>query len=166
MEVKRTAALACLCLVALSSAQKARRQHGAEWDYRPDEKGNTKSCANLTMVLDNWKFAITTQVKDLLLNDHRTVLPDYGRIQPLSEALGDLYKEFNSLKDRLGELTARFDRAEAFAEDMRMGRGPPPPRAEHPALPSQDPATPAAEGGREQGHRKRVIRKKPKSPPA
>lgn len=43
------------------------------------ERVNTRGCANLTLVLDNWKYAIMTQVKDLLLHDHNTVLPDYGR---------------------------------------------------------------------------------------
>uniref|UniRef100_A0A8C7WLC3 Si:ch73-127m5.3 n=1 Tax=Oncorhynchus mykiss TaxID=8022 RepID=A0A8C7WLC3_ONCMY len=88
------------------------------------EKVNTRVCANLTLVLDNWKFAIMTQVKDLLLNDHSTVLPDYGRIPPLSDALGDLYKEFNALKERLGELTTKFEGVEAFVDDVRAGRSP------------------------------------------
>ncbi|TSK14887.1 hypothetical protein Baya_0870 [Bagarius yarrelli] len=84
-------------------------------------KVNGRGCANLTLVLDNWKYAIMTQVKDLLLIDHNTVLPDYGRIGYLSEALSDLYKEFNSLKERLGELTARFDRVESFVDEVRSG---------------------------------------------
>uniref|UniRef100_A0A667ZIS9 Si:ch73-127m5.3 n=1 Tax=Myripristis murdjan TaxID=586833 RepID=A0A667ZIS9_9TELE len=94
------------------------------------EKVNPRGCANLTLVLDNWKYAIMTQVKDLLLHDHSTVLPDYGRIQPLSDALGDLYKEFNSLKERLGELTSKFEGVEAFVDDVRSGRSPAPPRGE------------------------------------
>ena len=43
------------------------------------QKVNGRGCANLTLVLDNWKYAIMTQVRDLLLHDHSTVLPDYGR---------------------------------------------------------------------------------------
>ncbi|XP_078510357.1 uncharacterized protein LOC144770028 [Lissotriton helveticus] len=107
---------------ALSLAVKQTRQP-SEWDYRADaEKVNLKGCANLTMVLDNWKFAIMTQFKNLLLYDHHMVLPDYGRIKSLSEALDDLYREFNHLKERLGELTTKFDGVEAFVDEMKAGR--------------------------------------------
>ncbi|XP_069049956.1 uncharacterized protein [Lepisosteus oculatus] len=127
-------AVLLLCLAALCAAVKKKRQP-SELDYKVDaEKVNTRGCANLTTVLDNWKFAIMTQVKDLLLNDHNTVLPDYGRIQPLSEALGDLYKEFNALKERLGELTTKFEGIESFVDDMQAGRSPSVPKVERPRL--------------------------------
>ncbi|KAL4648633.1 hypothetical protein GN956_G6793 [Arapaima gigas] len=119
--------LALLWLAALCMAQK-RRQQSSEWDYRAGaEKVNTRGCSNLTLVLDNWKFAIMTQMKDLLLNNHKTVLPDYGRIQPLSDALGDLYKEFNGLKEHIRELTSKVEVVEAFVDDFRAGKlsGPP-----------------------------------------
>lgn len=65
----------------------------------------------------------------------RNVLPH--RIQLLSEALGDLYKEFNSLKERLTELTARFDYVESFVDATRSGRKPPPPGAPPKEVPAR-----------------------------
>uniref|UniRef100_A0A671XP24 Si:ch73-127m5.3 n=1 Tax=Sparus aurata TaxID=8175 RepID=A0A671XP24_SPAAU len=124
-------------------------------------------CANLTLVLDNWKYAIMTQVKDLLLHDHSTVLPDYGRIQPLSDALGDLYKEFNALKERLAELTTKFDGVESFVDDMRSGRKPAPLRGEpRPpgSLPAGMEAAAADARGRGQGRRTRVVVRRVKKP--
>uniref|UniRef100_A0A670HSD1 Uncharacterized protein n=1 Tax=Podarcis muralis TaxID=64176 RepID=A0A670HSD1_PODMU len=109
-----------LLLVAICCAAKPKRQQAtSEWDYRSEaEKVNMRGCANLTVVLDNWKFAIVSQMKNLLLFDHQSVLPDYGRIKPLSDALNDLYLEFNALKERLGELTTRFEGVESFVDEM------------------------------------------------
>ncbi|CAM2102077.1 unnamed protein product [Caretta caretta] len=139
--------LPVLLCVALSCAAK-RRQQPAEWDYRSEaEKVSLRGCANLTVVLDNWKFAIVTEIKNLLLYDHQTVLPDYGRINSLSEALDDLYKEFNALKGRLGELSTRFEGVEAFMDEMNTSRGQtpakPPIRAAQPEADKPVAATPA-----------------------
>ncbi|CAG5986466.1 unnamed protein product [Menidia menidia] len=84
-----------------------------------------RGVANLTQVLDNWRFDILSQMKGLLQNDHQSLLPDYARIQPLSEALDDLYKEFNALKAHLGDLTEKFSAIEAFIDELKAG-GPAP----------------------------------------
>lgn len=44
------------------------------------------------------------------------------RIPLLSVTLGDLYKEFNTLKEDLAKLMAKFDGVESFVEDMRSTR--------------------------------------------
>ncbi|KAM4716270.1 uncharacterized protein FYW61_018835 isoform 1-T2 [Anableps anableps] len=148
--------------ISLAAAQKRKPEldHGDE-----AERMNSKGCANLTLVLDNWKYAIMTQVKDLLLHDHNTVLPDYGRIQLLSEALGDLYKEFNSLKERLVELTARFEDVETFVDDARSGRKPATQHRElhTPRWSTRDEGA-AKRGGRPAGRRSRVIVRRIQTP--
>lgn len=93
-----------------------------EWNYRDgSERVNMRNVANLTQVLDNWRFDILNQMKSLLQNDHQSLLPDYARIQPLSEALDDLYKEFNALKAHLGDLTEKFAAIETFIDEVKAG---------------------------------------------
>lgn len=40
----------------------------------------------------------------------------------MSEALGDLYKEFNALKTRLGDLTEKFSAIETFIDEMKASQ--------------------------------------------
>uniref|UniRef100_A0AAZ1WWV7 Uncharacterized protein n=2 Tax=Oreochromis aureus TaxID=47969 RepID=A0AAZ1WWV7_OREAU len=94
-----------------------------EWNYKEgSDRVNMRNVANLTEVLDNWRFDIISQMKGLLQNDHQSLLPDYARIQPLSEALDDLFKEFNALKTRLGDLTDKFTAIETFIDEVKTSR--------------------------------------------
>ncbi|XP_071321869.1 uncharacterized protein [Trachinotus anak] len=119
--------LLLLLAVAMETVLAQRRrptsQNTDEWNYRDgSERVSMRGVANLTQVLDNWRFDILNQMKGLLQNDHQSLLPDYARIQPLSEALDDLYKEFNALKAHLGDLTEKFTAIETFIDEVKASR--------------------------------------------
>ncbi|KAM9471364.1 uncharacterized protein ACWYII_007236 isoform 1-T2 [Salvelinus alpinus] len=125
MVPKQGMMLLLLLLVVATAAvrRESRPATSDEWNYKAgSEKVNMRGVSNLTQVLDNWRFDILTQMKSLLQNDHQSLLPDYARIQPLSEALDDLYKEFNSLKAHLGELTEKFVAIETFIDEVKTER--------------------------------------------
>ncbi|KAF5889040.1 putative basic-leucine zipper transcription factor H isoform X3, partial [Clarias magur] len=68
-----------LALSAVVVFGQKKRPVNKEWSYRDgSEKVNMRGVANLTQVLDDWKFGILSQVKDILQKDHQTVLPDYA----------------------------------------------------------------------------------------
>ncbi|XP_044187042.1 uncharacterized protein si:ch211-76l23.4 isoform X1 [Thunnus albacares] len=119
--------LPLLLAVAMVTVQAQRRRPGStstdEWNFRDgSERVNMRGVANLTQILDNWRFDILNQMKGLLQNDHQSLLPDYARIQPLSEALDDLYKEFNALKSHLGDLTEKFAAIETFIDEVKANQ--------------------------------------------
>lgn len=127
MSPKANLLLLLLLAVATATVLAQRRRPTStatqEWNYRDgSEKVNMRGVANLTQILDNWRFDILNQMKGLLQNDHQSLLPDYARIQPLSEALDDLYKEFNALKAHLGDLTEKFAAIETFIDDFKAGQ--------------------------------------------
>uniref|UniRef100_A0A3Q1FNE3 Si:ch211-76l23.4 n=2 Tax=Acanthochromis polyacanthus TaxID=80966 RepID=A0A3Q1FNE3_9TELE len=126
-----------------------------EWNYRDgSERVNMRGVSNLTQVLDNWRFDILNQMRGLLQNDHQSLLPDYARIQPLSEALDDLYKEFNALKSHLGDLTEKFTAIETFIDEVKAGRA----ANTSPAAAGPGPAPAPAPVPRQTG--RRVMKKK------
>ncbi|XP_054149145.1 uncharacterized protein LOC128948450 isoform X2 [Melozone crissalis] len=136
--------LLLLLLAALGCAARPGRRP-APWDDGADaQRPPARGCANLTLVLDNWKFAITSQLRNLLLSDHQTVLPDYGRIPALSGALDELYRDFRGLKEQLGRLSDRFAHLEASVEQLSRARGAagPPRRGGVPQNPRRAPGTP------------------------
>ncbi|XP_034151243.1 uncharacterized protein si:ch211-76l23.4 [Esox lucius] len=115
--------LAVAMAVVMGQRRDRRPATTDEWNYREgSEKVNMRGVSNLTQVLDNWRFDILSQMKTLLQNDHQSLLPDYARIQPLSEALDDLYKEFNALKAHLGDLSEKFVAIEAFIDEVKAER--------------------------------------------
>ncbi|KAM9391969.1 uncharacterized protein KZ484_003487 isoform 1-T2 [Pholidichthys leucotaenia] len=126
MAFKLSVLLLLLMVAVVTVLAQRRRQSSAttsEWNYRDgSDRVNIRNVANLTEVLDNWRFEILNQMRGLLQNDHQSVLPDYARIQPLSEALDDLYKEFNALKSHLGDLTEKFTAVETFIDEVKASR--------------------------------------------
>ncbi|XP_062388657.1 uncharacterized protein si:ch211-76l23.4 isoform X2 [Sardina pilchardus] len=132
-----------------------------EWNYRDgSEKVNMRGVSNLTEILDNWRFDILKEMKSLLLNDHQSLLPDYARIQPLSEALDDLYKEFNALKAHLGDLTEKFGPIETFIDEQKAERASG--GATRANVPQADPAV-ANPAPAPRPPRRRIVKQKPSS---
>uniref|UniRef100_A0AAY4CTQ7 Uncharacterized protein n=1 Tax=Denticeps clupeoides TaxID=299321 RepID=A0AAY4CTQ7_9TELE len=118
MNIKVSVLLLAVAIVTVLGQRK--RPVTDEWNYRDgSEKVSMRGVANLTQVLDNWRFDILNEMKNLLKNDHQSLLPDYSRIQPLSEALDDLYKEFNALKAHLGDLTEKFGPIETYIDELK-----------------------------------------------
>nr|XP_030143090.3 uncharacterized protein LOC115497622 [Taeniopygia guttata] len=115
--------LPLLLLAVLGCAARPGRRLAAGHDGADAQRPAARGCANLTLVLDNWKFAITSQLRNLLLADHQSVLPDYGRIPALSGALDELYRDFRGLKEQLGRLSDRFAHIEASVEQLSRARG-------------------------------------------
>uniref|UniRef100_A0A3Q2Y029 Si:dkey-282h22.5 n=1 Tax=Hippocampus comes TaxID=109280 RepID=A0A3Q2Y029_HIPCM len=116
-------ALLLLCMIQVARSQKW-KQETPHWYPKGGvniERKDGKACSNLTQILDNWKFAILTRMKELLINDHASVLPEYSRIAPLSDALGELHRQFNALKNDLASLSTKLDGVEAFVEGIKDG---------------------------------------------
>ncbi|XP_024127617.2 uncharacterized protein si:ch211-76l23.4 isoform X1 [Oryzias melastigma] len=115
--------LAVAAVTVMAQRRRPNPKVSDEWNYRDgSEQVNIRGVANLTQVLDDWRFDILRQMRGLLENDHQSLLPDYARIQPLSEALDDLYKEFNALKTHLGDLTEKFTAMETFIDELKASR--------------------------------------------
>ncbi|XP_058510101.1 uncharacterized protein si:ch211-76l23.4 [Solea solea] len=145
--------LAVASVTVLAQKRRPASTKTDEWNYKDgSERVSMRGVANLTQVLDNWRFDILTQMRGLLQNDHQSLLPDYARIQPLAEALDDLYKEFNALKAHLGDLTEKFSAIETFIDEVKAGRA-----TSANAAPAAGPVPAAVP----RQNARRVMRKKP-----
>lgn len=87
----------------------------SSWNVFPAEKVSMRGVANLTQVLDDWRFDILTQVKNLLQNDHQTLLPDYSRYFSITFWLSIISRRKKKsiagfeLNDRFGVCGKRLD---------------------------------------------------------
>ncbi|GAA6222112.1 uncharacterized protein si:ch211-76l23.4 [Lates japonicus] len=148
--------LAVATVTVLAQRRRPSSTTTEEWNYRDgSERVSMRGVANLTQVLDNWRFDILNQMRGLLQNDHQSLLPDYARIQPLSEALDDLYKEFNALKAHLGDLTEKFAAIETFIDEVKAARA-----ANTNTGPAAGPAPAPAPAGVPRQPTRRVLKKK------
>lgn len=69
-----------------------------------------------------YSFMPTVTPANVLYHVPLLMLYFFLRIQPLAEALDDLYKEFNALKAHLGDLTEKFAPLETFVDELKTER--------------------------------------------
>uniref|UniRef100_A0A673K2T4 Uncharacterized protein n=1 Tax=Sinocyclocheilus rhinocerous TaxID=307959 RepID=A0A673K2T4_9TELE len=85
-------------------------------------------------------YAMTCPLKprfeELFMQDYLPLILDF-RIKPLSDAVGDLYKQFNTLKENLAKLTNKFDKIESFVDEIQAGKFPRPKLWMPPRLPAR-----------------------------
>ncbi|XP_072348671.1 uncharacterized protein [Scyliorhinus torazame] len=111
-----------LGLLTLFLALAQTSQHG-RWNYRDGaDRVNINGVRSVTRLLDHWGNRIFKHVKDTMISDPQTVLPDYSRIQPLSEALDDLFKEVRALKKRIADLTESLTGLETTFTQVGYGK--------------------------------------------
>lgn len=77
------------------------------------------------MVYIVWSGYQAKIIAKTLASGHTFFLFFFFRIQPLSEALDDLYKEFNALKAHLGELTDKFTPIETYIDELKAEKAKP-----------------------------------------
>uniref|UniRef100_UPI00398E38F2 uncharacterized protein n=1 Tax=Pristiophorus japonicus TaxID=55135 RepID=UPI00398E38F2 len=112
-----------MLLVTLAQCKRQQTSEHWRWNYRDGaDKVNINGVHSVTRLLDHWGNRIFKQVKDTMISKPQDVLPDYSRIQPLSEALGDLFKEVRSLKKRLGILTESLTGLEKVFTQVGYGK--------------------------------------------
>ncbi|XP_078093439.1 uncharacterized protein LOC144509038 isoform X2 [Mustelus asterias] len=111
-----------LRLVALFLALAQSSEHW-RWNYRDGaDRVNINGVRSITRLLDHWGNRIFKHVKDTMINKPQDILPDYSRIQPLSEALDDLFKEVQALKTRVTDLTTMLTGLEKIFTQVGYGK--------------------------------------------